>query len=240
MESKLMKTAELLPVPTLEFLTIEQAGTERTRPVRSHHKLLRVALAVLLIACLCTTAFAYGKVKYGLWTGFHSKGYGDVVLLNWKYDYNFPEEFLGLQFSGMSTYYGAPEGATHLEAILAPTYTMHSVSYGDHSGIRQEDGSILWAGKRIDISFGTTEIDTWKYHFSVGEDGYCDYEGVKPGSQWKMEYEGYMLYGYTVGDKLRVRWEDTEHKLVLVVGCEGAETEDEAVDIAKALIDINK
>lgn len=240
MEAKLRGAAGLLPQPVLEFCRIEQAEKEKSRKARKPRFFRRAVLAAALIAALCITGFAYSERKYGLWSGMHSKGYGDVVLLNWKYNYHFPEEFLGLPFSSMSTYYGAPRGATHLEAILSPTYALHSVDYGDFSGTQMEDGTIRWSGKLIRISFGTTEIDTWKYHFSVGEDGFSDYEDVTPGSQRKVEYDGYVLYVYSCNDTHSVRWEDAGRKLVLDITAYGVEGQDEAIEIAKALIDLNR
>lgn len=240
MEEKLIKTAELLPVPVLEFEAIEQAVKKQQKLVRKPRTIMRVALAVLLIVCLCTTAFAYGKVKYGLWSGLHSKGYGDVVLLNWKYDYNFPEEFLGIPFSSMSTLYGAPQGATHLEALLKPTYTLHSVAYGEHSGTVQEDGTVIYTGQRIRIGLGSNQGENWKYHFSVDEDGFCNHEGVIPESQRKTEYDGYVLYVCSYAESHHVRWEDGGRQMILRLIGYGFETQDEVVEIAKELIDMNQ
>lgn len=239
MEAKLMNAAALLPNPRLDFQTIEQQLKITAKPQRKTGKALRVALAAVLILCLCTTAFAYGKVKYGLWSGLHSTGYGDVKLLNWKYDYNFPEEFQGLPFNSVSTLYGAPHGASHLEALLKPTYTMHTITYGDYSVTVEGDGTVIDAGLRINIGFGSNQDENWKYHFSVGEDGFCNYEGVIPGSQWKTEYREYELYVCSIGDCHRVHWEDTKRQIIVSLRSNGVKTQEEAVAIAKALIDLN-
>jgi len=166
MEAKLMQAAKLLPEPTSEFRVIECAAGGK-----AYHKprrMMRGVLAAILILCLCMTAVAYGSRSYGLWSGLHSTGYGDVVLLNWKYDYSFPENFMGLPFTDVSTLYGAPHGVTHLEAILKPTYIYHSLSYGDQTGTRQ-DGTVTCNKQRIHIGFSSNQGENWKYHFSVVE-----------------------------------------------------------------------
>lgn len=240
MELKLKQTAAYLPEPVLQFDTIEQAVEAKIRPVRSSRRFLHVALAAVLVICLCTTAFAFGEVDYGLWLGMSSSGYGDVILLNWKYDYNFPEELAGLPFDVMSTLYGAPHGASHLEALLKPTYTMHTITYGDHSVMVQGDGTVIDAGQRINIGFGSNQNENWKYHFSVGEDGFCNYEGIIPGSQWKMEYDGNVLYVCSGAESHIVRWEDGQRQLILRLRGYGFETQEEVVEIAKQMIDLNR
>ena len=229
MEAKLLAAAEGLPQPGLDFLAIEEAAKKMGKPRRSGRRLFRMGVALVLVLCLATTVYAYSGIKYGLWSGLHSYGYGDVVLLNRRFDYTFPEEFCGLPFESMSIYYGAPEGASHLEALLAPTYALHSVDYGSYDTTR------------IHISFGTTKLDTWKYHFNVGADGFCDYEGVEPGSQKTVEYGEYTLYLYTIGEYHTVRWEDTARSLVFSMRGygPGTESQEDVVEYAKALIDLN-
>lgn len=238
MESKLLQAATMLPEPASTFAAIERAAG-----ANAYHKprrMTRIVLAAALILCLCITAFAYGSRSYGLWSGLYSTGYGDVMLLNWKYDYSFPEDFMGLPFTDVSTLYGAPHGATHLEAILKPTYIYHSLSYGDQTGTHQQDGTTIYNGQRIHIGFGSNQGENWKYHFSVGEDGFCNYEGAIPGSQWKMEYEGFSLYICSHAESHHVRWEDGERNMVLRLSCYGFETQEEAVEVAKAMIDQNQ
>lgn len=242
MEEKLLKCAEALPKPEGNFRAIEQRVEERTKRKKQpgRRRALRLALAVVLILCLATTVYAYGSMKYGLWSGIHSSSYGDMVLLNWKYDYYFPENLCGVPFMQMSTYYGAPQGATHLEALIAPTYELHNVDYGIKRQEEREDGATYeWTENQIHISFGTTEKAQWKYHFSVAEDGSCNYERVDPGSQRTVEYKGIVLHLYTIGEKYSVRWEDAEKKMVIDISCYAVEDQDAAVEIAKELIDLN-
>lgn len=234
MEEKLKQYADSLPQPSRGFPQLQKYRSKAAAPRRS----LRLAAALLLL-CLTVTACARVATSYGLWSGIQSGAYSDVSILNRKYDSDFPETLWDLPFTHMSTYYGAPQGASHPEAMLAPTYSMHNVEYGDYQGIIQEDGTVDWVGKRIDISFGTTQTETWKYHFSVAEDGSCNYEEVQQGSQSSLEYEGYTLYLYTVNYP-SVRWEDPEKQLVIDITLLGSEYDGEVVDIAKALINRNK
>lgn len=236
MEQRLYQAAQLLPVAEVE---IPQIGSKIVHQKVIHTKRWARATAIIVVILICaTTVFAFAKGSYGLWSGMHSNGYSDVQILNWKYDYNFPKSLYGLPFSGMSTYYGAPQGATHLEALLAPTYALHNVDYGSYDGEAQTDGTILWDGKRIAIAFGTTENENWKYHFSVAEDGSCDYKGVQPGSQSSEEYRGYTLYLYTVSYP-SVRWVDEKRNLVIDMTCYGYKNQEEVLEVAKELIDLN-
>lgn len=233
MEAKLKQYADLLPQPGRGFPQIQKS---RKRMVVPRRRLRLAALAVLV--CLTVTACARVATSYGLWSGIHSTGYGDVKILNWKYDYEFPKDLWGLSFDSMSTYYGAPQGVSHLEALLLPTYALHSINYGDHSREELPDGTMVWSGKQIGISFGSTEKETWKYHFSVAEDGSCNYVDVLPDSQSCLEYEDYTLYLFTVNYP-SVRWEDPEKQLVIDITLYGSEYDGEVVDIAKTLIDKN-
>lgn len=233
MEKKLKQYADSLPQPSRGF---PQLSEPESRPIVPHRGLRMAALTVLL--CLIATACVRVAAGYSLWSGIQSSAYGDVKIWNWRYDYEFPETMWDLPFTHMSTYYGAPQGVSHLEAMLAPTYTMYNVDYGDYQGTIQSDGTVDWVGKRIDISFGTTKIENWKYHFSVAEDGSCNHKEVLPDSQSSLKYEGYTLYLYTVGYP-SVRWEDTQKQLVIDITLLGAEYDGEVVDIAKALIDLN-
>lgn len=235
MEAKLKQYADLLPQPCRGF---PQLAESRTSAGSVPRRGLRLAVLALLL-CLTVTACTRAAVSYGLWSGIHSSSYGDVKILNRRYDYEFPETLWDLSFGSMSTYYGAPQGASHLEALLSPTYALHNVDYGDYSGEEQPDGTIVWTGKRIAISFGTTEKETWKYHFSVAEDGFCNYEDVQPDSQSSLEYEGYTLYLYTVSHP-SVRWEDADRNLVIDITLYGETNEGEVVDIARTLIDMNR
>lgn len=236
MEKILKKEIDELPEAKLQFDDIKFEDKKAKVVLRRPWVQIAAVIAVILVCA--TTVYAAVKSSYGLWSGIHSNAYADVQILNWKYDCNLPKTLSGLQFTKTSTYYGAPQGATHLEALIAPTYAMHNVDYGDYSGIQQEDGSVLWTGKQIGISFGTTENGNWKYHFSVAEDGSCNYEGVQPGSQSVLEYKGYTLYLYTIIHP-SVRWEDHVRNLVIDVTCYGYDDSAQVVEIAKELIDLN-
>lgn len=240
MEMKLMRAAAQLPEPKLDFQTIEAAAWKREVPKRKNLRLLRAALAVVLVLALATTAYAYGKMNYGLWSGYRSGSFADVELLSRHYDYMFPEELNGSPFLQMSTSLGAPQGASYLEALLTPTYKLHSIDYGVRTQEQREDALYEWTGEWICVSFGTTQKDTWKYHFSVSEDGSCNYEGVDPDSQRVVEYEGYTLHLYSTETTHNVRWEDEERSMVIDVTCWDVPDLDAAVEAAKALIDLNR
>ena len=175
MEAKLISLANQLPESTMEFREVETKANVKT----THGLRLRPLIAALLVICLVSTVFAYGVQRYGLWSAGSSTAYADVKLLNWKYDYQFPETLGDSPFERVSTTNGAPQGASHLQALLQPTYRLHTIIY------HGEDGNT------IAINFGSTIQETWKYHFSVAEDGSSTVEDVIPNSQSVSECKGY-------------------------------------------------
>ena len=238
MEIKLTHAAQMLPETTLDFHTIECAAGKKEKYIRKPLRLIRVALAVMIMLVLATTGFAFGKVKYGLWSGMHSYAFSDVKILSRQYDYIFPEILGESSFLEVSTAYGAPRGASHLEALLAPSYKLCSIDYDEEiPGMEAEENS--WNRNRIRVSFGSTENENWMYHFSVAEDGSCNYENVDPDSQKSVEYEGYTLHLYTIGGTPHVRWEDGNKRIVISLSC-GDTHPGRALEIAKELIDMNQ
>lgn len=221
MEAKLIYLANQLPEPGLEFREVEMRAGTITSPCFR----LRALLAAVLAICLVSTVFAYGVQRYGLWHAGSSTSFADVKLLNRKYDYQFPETLGGSSFERVSTTNGAPQGTSHLQALLQPTYRLHTIIY------RGEDGNT------IAISFGSTIQETWKYHFSVAEDGSSTVGDLIPGSQSVSEYEGYTLHRYKTGNTDNVRWEDIERQLVIDITVWNQDLD--VLKLAKELIDLN-
>ena len=222
MEAKLMMAAAKLPGTSLEFDSIEQAAKCRNGAVKRPRVLRRALLAAVLVLCLSVTVFAYGKTHYGLWSGYSSDSFADVEILSRRYDYIFPEQLGERAFLRMSTTLGAPQGASHWDAIWAPTYKLHTVNYDD-----------------LSVSFGTTELDTWKYHFSVAEDGSCSAADVLPGSQSIEEYKEYTIYLYAIGNCYSARWVDEARSLVIDVTCPNTDNFETVLAVANELIDLN-
>lgn len=240
MEVKLLYAAMQLPQSNLDFQSIERKLCEAQKPIRNPQIFRRVVFAAVLVLCLCTTVFAYGRIHYGLWSAYRSSSFADVELLSRRYDYVFPEEINGSPFFTMSTSVAAPHGSSHLEALLSPTYKLHSIDYGMRLQEQWEDGLYEWTTDWICVSFGTTEADAWKYHFSVAEDGTCNDEKVAPESQRTVEYAEMVLHLYTIDDRCSVRWEDEQRELVIDVTCWEVSGMDTVLKAAKALIDLNR
>lgn len=238
MEERLRQAAQALPEPKGDFLCIEEQAKETVKTPYVNRKKRLVILALAL--CLFITACAYSTTKYGLWGGYSSNSFGDARRAAEKFAYQLPETLNGSPFQSFSTAHGAPEEASYLQALLTPTYKLYTVRYAVEKMEQQESGGEFhWEENVSSVSFGTTEKEQWKYHFSVAEDGSCNYSGVEPGSNRTAEYEGYTLYLYTIGESHSVRWEDTERKMVIDMTCYDLESQEDAVEIAKELIDLN-
>lgn len=237
MEEKLMKAAKKLPQPEGDFLRVEERMKKTEKPQLGSRKRKLVVLAVAL--CLFITACAYGATSYGLWGGYSSSSLSDATKAASQFGYQLPETLNGSPFQTYSTAHGAPEGANYLQAMLAPTYKLYTVRYAVEKREVREGVEYGWEENVASVSFGTTENEQWKYHFSVAEDGSCNYSRVEPGSNRTAEYEGYTLYLYTIGTSHSVRWEDTERNMVISMSCYDLETQEDAVEIAKELVDLN-
>lgn len=237
MEKKLMEAAKNLPQPECTFIEMEEKVRQNSR--RAPKRPMKRLIPLALMLCLLITACAYSSTKYGLWGGYSSTSISDARGAAEKFGFQLPETLNGSPFQTYSTAHGAPEGANYLQAMLSPTYKLYTVRYAVEKREVREDGEYGWEENVVSVSFGTTEKEQWKYHFSVAEDGSCNYSRVEPGSNRTAEYQGYTLYLYTIGTSHSVRWEDAQRKIVIDMSCYDLEKQEDAVGIAKELIDLN-
>lgn len=239
MEEKLYAAAKELPEPRCRFTNLE-ALAENRKCAKKPNRKKRLSLLVLML-CLLVSACAYSSTKYGLWGGYASNYYKDAQRAAGKFNYTIPEEYEERPFQSYSEAHGAPEGYTHLQALLMPTYKLYSIRYYTEKEETREDGVTHgWTENTISVSFGTTEQEPWRYHFSVAEDGSKNYHGVNPGSKNVAEYEGYTLHLYSIGETHSVMWEDKARKMIIDLTCYDLDSQEEAVEIAKILIDLNR
>lgn len=237
MEEKLYRAAQMLPEPKGDFLYLEEQLRKSGKAKSSDRRRKLVILALAL--CLFITACTYSSSKYGLRGGYSSQNFGDARRAAEHFGFLLPETLNESPFQSFSTAHGAPEGASYLQALLSPTYKLYTVHYYVEKVEQREDGEYHRAENTVNISFGTTEKEQWKYHFSVAEDGSCNYHRVEPGSNRTAEYEGYTLYLYTIGKSHSVRWEDPQRKMVIDMSCYDLEKQEDAIAIAAELIDLN-
>lgn len=239
MEEKLYAAASKLPEPRCSFTNLEALAEEQKQRKTPNRRTRLVLLATAL--CLLITACAYGSTKYGLWGGYSSNSYKDAKRTAEKFNYAVPEILKGSPFQSYSEAHGAPEGYTRFQALLMPTYKLYNVFYAiEKKEIREDGGTHSWQENAISVYFGTTEQEPWKYHFSVAEDGSKNYHGVNPGSKKIVEYEGYTLHLYSIGESHSAMWEDKERKMIIDMSCYDLESQEEVVEIAKELIDLNR
>ena len=239
MEEKLYTAASQLPEPQCGFANLETLAEERKRKKTPNRRKRMVLLAVAL--CLLVSACAYSGSKYGLWGGYSSNSYNDAKRTAVKFSYTVPEKLMESPFQSYSEAHGAPEGYSRLQALLMPTYKLYNIFYAIEKEEVREDGCTYgWQENVISVYFGTTEGNQWKYHFSVAEDGSKNYNGVNPGSKKTVVYEGYTLHLYAIGESYSVMWEDSDRNMIIDMSCYDLESQEEAVEIAKIFIDLNR
>lgn len=239
MEEKLYDAASRLPEPRCSFANLETLAEERRQRKTANSRKHLILLAMVL--CLLVTACAYSSTKYGLWGGYSSFSYKDAQRAAEKFNYSVPEKLQESPFQSYSEALGAPEGYTRLQALLMPTHKLYNIFYAvEKKEIREDGSSYSWQEKGISVYFGTTEGEQWKYHLSVAEDGSKNYHGVNPGSKRVVEYEEYTLHLYSIGESHCAMWEDKERKMIIDVSCHDLESQEEALEIAKELIDMNR
>ena len=239
MEEKLYAAASRLPEPKCSFSNLASLAEERKQKKTPSRRMRLVALAAAL--CLLVSACAYSSTKYGLWGGYSSKSYKDAQRAAGKFHFVIPEALNESPFEGYSEALGAPEGYSRLQALLMPTYKLYNVRYAIEKEEIREDGSTQgWEEGVISVYFGTTEQEPWRYHFSVAEDGSKNYHGVNPGSNNTAEYEGYALHLCSIGKSHSVMWEDKDRNMIVDMTCYDLESQEEVMEIAKILIDLNR
>lgn len=236
MEEKLLQAAALLPEPG--NLTLPVENTVKKSAIQ--HSGRKRVLLLAMVLCLLVTACAYSSTKYGLWGGYSSNSFSEAKAMAAKFDLEIPTSMNGSPFAYVSTAHGAPEGYTHLQALLAPTYKLYSIRYETEKEETLPDGSTRgWTENAVNISFGTTENEQWRYHFSVAEDGSKNYERVEQDSQRTEAYADMTLHLYTIGESHSVMWVDPQRNLIIDLTGYDLKSQEDILQIAKELIDLN-
>lgn len=255
MEAKLREAAQLLPEPALDFQTIEQHIKMNVKPTRKTGKALRVALvAVLAVILLCGMGWA--KLQYSMWLVGGSNVYSDLENMAGRYGIVLPESLGGTPFCEYKITGLVPQGAPWATALINPSYKPRLVTYGwmmeerslDSDG--EWDGGITrWLESDLQLSFGTTKNDLWRYFFEYDENG--RWTGCEvPESYEVIEYKGMTLqvgdtfyYDEAVGCDIYIRWVhwvDEEKQVVFSIHEADYSDPDRVVECAKAVIDMNQ
>lgn len=220
MEMKLQQTADALPEPKLDYLTIEEAAKKLvTSPAVYRKKRRRVALicciALLLVGCVAGPTVPeyhlYNGSYYVLFPGIAF----DVLMeelgidltlnsaksaaedLSWAV----PETLGGSPFLRAEKYNLTTKESHYLTAMLFHHYTYHSIDYGFEmeTEITLEDGSpstASWDENDVRITFGSMDNEVWRRQFGFDEDDVCiTYtEDLNFTDTYSLEYEGFTLY----------------------------------------------
>lgn len=252
MENKLKMELDALPVPKTTFEDLEMMQTRPKTFLR--RKRAVVLIAAVLALLLCGMGWAKTSMRYGMWVLYSSQGWSDAEWAAKKHDIRLPETLDGVPFVHFSVYGHVPQGGSFLRALISPLYRPVSVDYGYE---RREvetypDGSLaseaVWDETELDLSFGTTENELWRYYFQMDEKGVWTACGV-PESYHTIEYGGITLQiGDTCFyDEVRganrctrwVHWVDEEKQVAFSISETDYTDPNRVVECAKAIIDLN-
>ncbi|MBE6980077.1 MAG: hypothetical protein E7431_06850 [Ruminococcaceae bacterium] len=255
MEAKLIRAANLLPEPALDFDTIKQRMKVTAKPTRKTGKALRAVLVAALAAgLLCGMGWA--KLQYSMWLVGGSNVYNDLENMAGRYDVVLPENLGGTPFCEYQITGLVPQGAPWAIALINPSYKPRLVTYGWVVEERLPDlngdwngGVSRWTHTDLRLNFGTTKNDLWRYFFEYDENGL--WTGCEvPESYRVIEYRNVPLQ---VGDTLYydehlgynrytrwVHWVDEEKQVVFSIHEKDYADPNRVVECAKLIIDLNK
>ena len=250
MENKLKMELEALPEPETTFEALEMLH-HQPKPLRRRKRTV-VLIAAVLAMLLCGMGWAKASMRYGLWYLIDSKSYGDLVRAAKKYDVVLPETLDGVPFCDYAIYSLAARDDTWLEAVINPAYTPRSVTYGwDRVEVETyPDGSlsseVRWTETNLELDFGTTKNELWRYYFKFDENGIWTACNV-PGSYETVEHRGITIQVGTVASQYnetrlvrRAYWIDEEKQVIFGLSEWDFTDPNRVVECAKAIIDLNQ
>lgn len=247
MEAKLIRAAEMMPIPETEFGEIAAKAKKKASNTSSQRRLRPAVIVLALVVILCgvTTARAYGRLQYGAWLGWETNAWWDVQRWAGKLDLELPKEMGDSTLQSACKLYVCPSDMSFWEAVFDPSYVSVHVDYGVEIW---EDGS--WnRNDEIAVVFGSTEDELWKYHFSVNDEGKRELENIVPGSEYSEMYGSVTLHccvrSYEIDGtdetitKYEVYWTDEARGVFVDVSSSDVPDAATLVAYAKTIVDLN-
>ena len=249
MENKLKRELEALPGPTTTFEELETIHNQ-PKAFRRHKRVVILAAAVLALL-LCGMGWAKVSMRYGLWYLIDSRDFRDLERAAGKYNVVLPEQLDGTPFCNYTIYALSSQDDTWLEAVVNPAYTPRSVKYGwDRVEVETHpDGSLSgesrWTETDLELDFGTTKNELWRYYFKFDENDVWTAWNV-PESFETVEYKGITIQVGTSISKYNAAtqtrwalWIDKEKQVVFSLRESDFTDPNRVVECAKEIIDLN-
>ena len=249
MENKLKQELEALPSPATSF---EELGNVLNKP-KTYRRRKRVVIlaAAVLALLLCGMGWAKVSMRYGLWYLIDSREFRDLERTTGKFEVVLPEQLDGTPFCSYTIYALASRDDTWLEAVVNPAYTPRSVKYGwDRVEVETyPDGNLSgesrWTETDLELDFGTTKNELWRYYFDVDENDVWTAWNV-PGSYERVEYKGITIQvgtsisKYNAARQIRwALWIDEDKQVVFCLREWDFTDPYRVVECAKEIIDLN-
>lgn len=249
MENKLKRELDAMPTPVTTFEALEASHCQ-PKPFR-RKKRVAALLAALLVLMLCGMGWAKASMRYGLWHLIDSREFSDLNRAAEKYDVVLPEKLDDVPFCNYTIYALASQDDSWLEAVVNPAYTPRSVKYGwDRVEVETyPDGSLAsesrWTETDLELDFGTTENELWRYYFDFDENDVWTAWNV-PDSYETVEYKGFIIQVGTSISKYNATrqtrwalWIDGEKQVIFSLRDSDFTDPNRVVECAKQIIELN-
>ena len=229
MEQKLLEAAAGLPCADLTFEVIQAKVMPRKwKPL---NRVLKFAIAAVLILSLCISGLAYAKTNYSMWVG------PDIVTLGGitrSTGYSLPRTLGGVGFWSARKLYLVYEGTSQLDSLMHPLYTVCEASYGANE--KDVDGR-YHQKTYYTVHVCKTDDPLWRHFTGFTEDDAWAPANLNADSYDTAEYNGFTLQMGTT-TRNHVYWIDTTHNVCIGVSSDVYSLE-QLEQIAHQIIDFN-
>ena len=233
MEQKLYQAAAALPGTELTFESVRSKCVHVKR--KRLPRILKIAIAAVLVLSMCVSGLAYAKTNYSMWVG------PDIVTLGGiarSTGYTLPQTLGGVSFRSARKLYLVHEGTSQLDALLHPLYTVCEITYGTNE--KEENGG-HYLKTFYTVYICKMDDPLWRHFSGFGEDNIWSPASLNTDSYYTTEYRGHTLQLGTTGttETCHVHWVDTAHNVCIGISSTSVGSLHELEAVAAGIIDLN-
>lgn len=263
MEEKLKLSANNLPQPHTDYLSLEETAKQSSQKhiLSRRRKWLSVTLALIVLLLGATTVgAATTEIDMCMWATFSLI----PMQVEHRLGIQIPKSLGDSDYLSTTNLHTVPKGTTYLEAILNPVYRWYSIKYGTRVEVVEENGDrgtkTTWDTLNpYELDVGSTKNELWKYTFCFTDEGVWERSDILPETYRTEEYNGITVYSgtkvhyyepiegwdHTSITTYLVVWVDEANHTLFSLSTEVYDTDSivpppELLEYAKQIIDLNK